>query len=128
MWQAVVINLSIAGTASAFLTNRDSQCESLLPSSTSFASGKVSVMNRIVLSMVIVGALAFGGVFASTASAHGPPTHHGHHHHHHHHGHYRPAYPIYGGYCVPYSSGYYSSYPGYYSARPQPRVGLYFGF
>jgi Spy/CpxP family protein refolding chaperone len=84
-------------------------------------------MNRIVLSMVMVGALAFGGVFASTASAHGPPAHHGHHHHHHH-GYYRPAYPIHGGYCVPYGGGYYSSYPGYYSARPQPRVSLYFGF
>jgi hypothetical protein len=80
-------------------------------------------MNRIVLNMVMAGALALGGIFAGTASAHGPHGHHGHYH-----SHYRPAYPIYGGYCAPYTSGYYAPYPSYYYPRPQPRVSLYFGF
>jgi hypothetical protein len=87
-------------------------------------------MKRIVLSMAVIVTLVLGGAFANTASAGGPHGH-GHGHHGHHHGHYRPSYPIYGGYCAPYApygGGYYSSYPGYYYARPQPRVSLYFGF
>src|SRR5262245_49258922 len=80
-----------------------------------------SVMKRIALGLAVVFALVLGGVFANTASAHGP---HGHGHGHHHHGHYHCR-PSYGGYYAPYTAYPYPSYPGYLYARPQPRVGFY---
>jgi len=84
----------------------------------------------MALSFAVVVALVFGGMLANTASAHGPTGHgYGHGHHHHGHAHYR-AYPSYRPYYAPYGGYYpsYPAYPGYYLARPQPRVGFYFGF
>jgi len=92
-------------------------------------------MKRIVISVVAACALAFCGLFANTAEAHGP------------YGHCRPyggygyggyGYGVYGGYSpynvyrspfVPYGAGYsggWQPYQGFY--YQQPRVGLYIGY
>jgi hypothetical protein len=92
-------------------------------------------MKRILLSFVAVAALTFGGMFTSTAQAHGPYCG------------YRSGGYGYGGYgygsrgygaynghlpraaYVPYGAGYsggWQPYQGYY--YQQPRFGLYLGF
>jgi hypothetical protein len=93
-------------------------------------------MTRFVLGLALLAAMVVGSAFPREAAAHGPhgyapsSRHYGHHHgHHHHYQHFRPSYGA--GYGVGYGAGYYvpySAYPGYYYARPQPRVGVYFGF
>jgi hypothetical protein len=85
-------------------------------------------MKRILLSLVAVAALSFGGLFTSSAQAHGPYcggpyVNYG----------YR-GYGLYNGYMpygayVPYGAGYsggWQPYQGFY--HQQPRVGFYFGF
>ena len=90
-------------------------------------------MKRILLSVVAAGALAFCGLFTSTAEAHGPYGYGC-----------RPGYGGYGGYgayggyspyniypqrYVPYGAGYsggWQPYQGFY--YQQPRLGLYLGF
>jgi hypothetical protein len=102
-------------------------------------------MKRILLSTLVVGLMAFGGLFANTAEAHGP---HGYGYGR------RPGVGIatygygpyggvggYGGYSpyttyyrgyVPYGAGYsggWQPYQGMYYARPaRSHFGLYFGF
>jgi hypothetical protein len=100
-------------------------------------------MKRIALSLVAAAALTFGfgGLFASTAEAHGPHHGHGHHGHGHHvhvyrppvhcHPVYRPYYPSYtvGSPYVPYGVGYSAGYYPYSGITiQQPRFGLRIGF
>ena len=91
-------------------------------------------MKRILFSVVAVAALALGGLFTSTAQAHGPygscggyggyggygyaPPYGGY-----------PRYNVYTPRFVPYGAGYvggWQPYQGFY--YQQPRFGLYVGF
>ncbi len=86
-------------------------------------------MKRILLSLVAVSALTLGGLFTSTAQAHGPYCRpyvgYG--------GGYR-GYGLYNGHVpygayVPYGAGYsggWQPYQGFY--YQQPRFGMYLGF
>ena len=91
-------------------------------------------MKRIVLLVALVASLVGGGLFVSTAEAHGP-HHHGSHHCPPRYSYGYGAYTGYGPYnnyrapFGPYSPGYiggYEPYQSYYSR--QPRFGLYLGF
>src|SRR5438105_364129 len=93
------------------------------------------VMKRILLTAAAVAALAFGGLFASTAQAHGP---HGYGCRHGYGGGYGGY--GYGGYgygpytvggprFVPYGAGYSGGWQPYQGfGYQQPRFGLYMGF
>ena len=95
-------------------------------------------MKRIALSLVAAAALTFGfgGLFASTAEAHGPyPVHRHHHPHiHHPHVHYHGVYRVYPSSTivypqyVPYSVGYPGYYPSSGITIQQPGFGLRIGF
>ena len=88
-------------------------------------------MKRIFLGLVTAGAIAFGGLFESTAEAHGPPRcgcgpqvgYYGGY------GGYGAPYRTYYPGYVPYGAGYiggYQPYQSFYYSRP--RVGFYIGF
>ena len=94
-------------------------------------------MKRILLSLVAVAALMLGGLFTSTAHAHGPYCGRGYG------GYggygnggygYGRGYGVYNGYTpyrtyVPYGAGYsggWQPYQGFY--YQQPRFGMYLGF
>jgi len=92
-------------------------------------------MKRVLFGVVAVAALAFGGMFASKAEAHGPYRHH----------HCHPpvvcgsGYGVYSGYApygayrqvvVPYGVGYSGGWQPYGNSLyiQQPRFGLRVGF
>lgn len=98
-------------------------------------------MKRVVLGLALVFTLVLGGLFASSASAHGPSGY-GHHHHSGYRCYPSPGYRYsgyggygysggYGGYIVPYGAGYaggWQPYQGFYTARPRTQFGIYFGY
>jgi hypothetical protein len=117
--------------------------QTLRPEKTQLKQVEESVMKRMLLSAVVVGALVLGGLFSGTAQAHGP--HHGYGHHHHGPvcrpvvvcgggGYYGGLYPttvFSNRYMAPYGAGYsggWQPYQGFYRPGPRAQIGFHFGF
>ena len=94
-------------------------------------------MKRILLSLVAVAALTLGGIFTSTAQAHGPYggcRSYGGYGGGYGYGGYGRGFGVYNGYTpygayVPYGAGYSGGWQPYQGfSYQQPRFGLYLGF